>query len=81
MSEEILRGVCVGAGYFSRFQYEAWKRIPEVEIVANCNRSLEPAQQYAEEFGVPACDIFRTSVEPLTDAVIQLRTQVEESTE
>lgn len=48
-----MKGVCVGAGYFSRFQYEAWARIPEVEIVANCNRNLERAQAYAEEFGIP----------------------------
>ena len=48
-----MKGVCVGAGYFSRFQYEAWQRIPEVEIVANCNRNLERAQEYATEFGIP----------------------------
>jgi len=29
-----LRGVCVGAGYFSHFQYEAWRRIPEGEDAA-----------------------------------------------
>ena len=52
MSEQSLRGVCVGAGYFSRFQDEAWRRIPEVEIVANCNRSLERAETIASEFGV-----------------------------
>ena len=28
------RGVCIGAGYFSKFQYEAWNRIPEVRITA-----------------------------------------------
>ncbi len=33
------RGVCIGAGYFSKFQYEAWNRIPEVEITAMCNRN------------------------------------------
>jgi predicted dehydrogenase len=48
-----LRGVCIGAGYFSRFQYEAWSRMDEVEIVANCNRSLDKAQQMASEFGIP----------------------------
>jgi predicted dehydrogenase len=52
MSAAKLRGACVGAGYFSRFQYEAWARIPEVEIVANCNRNLERAQAYAQEFGI-----------------------------
>jgi predicted dehydrogenase len=48
-----LKGVCVGAGYFSRFQYEAWTRLPEVTIVANCNRSVEKAEAYAAEFGIP----------------------------
>ena len=47
------RGVIIGAGYFSRFQYEAWTRIPEVQIVANCNRSLEKAQAFATEFNIP----------------------------
>ena len=52
MSTANLKGVCVGAGYFSSFQYEAWTRIPEVEIVANCNRDLARAQEYADRFGI-----------------------------
>jgi predicted dehydrogenase len=47
-----LRGVCVGAGYFAKFQYEAWNRIPEVEISALCNRKQEKGQQIADEFGI-----------------------------
>lgn len=48
-----LRGVCLGAGYFSRFQYEAWSRIPEVEIVALCNRNLDRGREMAAQQGVP----------------------------
>lgn len=48
-----LRGVCVGAGYFSRYQYEAWGRIPDVEIVALANRSLVKARKVAAQFGIP----------------------------
>lgn len=48
-----LRGVCVGAGYFSRFQYEAWQRIPGVTIVALANRDRAKAQATATEFGIP----------------------------
>jgi len=48
-----LRGVCVGAGYFSRFQYEAWQRIPGVAIVALANRDLAKAQAAAAQFGIP----------------------------
>jgi predicted dehydrogenase len=47
-----LRGVCLGAGYFSRFQYEAWQRIPEVEIVAVVNRSLDKAREAAARHGI-----------------------------
>lgn len=47
-----LRGVCIGAGYFSRFQYEAWKRIPEVEIVAAANRDAARARGIATQFGI-----------------------------
>ncbi|MCH6257649.1 Gfo/Idh/MocA family oxidoreductase [Puniceicoccaceae bacterium K14] len=48
-----LRGVCVGAGYFSRFQYAAWKRIPEVAISAICNRNLEKAKALANQLRIP----------------------------
>ena len=47
-----LRGVCIGAGYFSHFQYEAWGRIPEVEIVAFANRDAERAEAIKSQFGV-----------------------------
>ncbi len=48
----ILNGVCVGAGYFAKFQYEAWGRIPEVKIKALCNRSLAKGKEIADEFGI-----------------------------
>ena len=35
MSKGALRGVGIGAGYFSRFQYEAWARIPEARSSAS----------------------------------------------
>ena len=48
-----LKGICVGAGYFSRFQYEAWTRIPEVEILAACNRNLDRAKEAAKTYSIP----------------------------
>jgi methylmalonyl-CoA epimerase len=48
-----LRGLCVGAGYFSQYQYEAWSRMPEVEILAVVNRSLERARETAARFNLP----------------------------
>lgn len=49
-----LRGVGIGAGYFSRFHYEAWSRIDEVSIAAICDLELEKARARAEEWDVPA---------------------------
>jgi predicted dehydrogenase len=47
-----LKGVCIGAGYFSTFQYEAWARIPEVEITAMCNRDAGRAKRIMDQFGI-----------------------------
>jgi predicted dehydrogenase len=48
-----LRGICIGAGYFSRFQYVAWQRLPAVEIVALANRSVDKARANAALYGIP----------------------------
>jgi predicted dehydrogenase len=48
-----LPGVALGAGYFSRFQYEAWTRIPEVRITALYNRTEAKARALMEPFGIP----------------------------
>ena len=47
-----LKVATVGTGYFSRFQYSAWARIPEVEMVAVCNRTIEPAQELANKYQI-----------------------------
>lgn len=39
-----LKGVCIGAGYFSQFHFRAWQRLENVEIVAVCDLDLEKAQ-------------------------------------
>jgi predicted dehydrogenase len=48
-----LRGVGIGAGYFAPFHYEAWTRIPEVEIAAVCDRSHARAREMAVAYGIP----------------------------
>ncbi len=50
---EHFRGVGIGAGYFSKYQYEAWSRMPDVEIVALCNRKVEKGKALMEEYGIP----------------------------
>ncbi|MCG8491680.1 MAG: Gfo/Idh/MocA family oxidoreductase [Sneathiellales bacterium] len=48
-----LRVATVGAGYFSRFQYSAWKRLEEVELIAVCNRTAKGAEEISSKFGIP----------------------------
>lgn len=47
-----IRVATVGTGYFSRFQYAAWDRISEVELVAICNRSRQSALEVAEQYSI-----------------------------
>ncbi len=49
---DILRVAVVGSGYFSKFHYEAWKRIPNVRMVALASRDPESAAARAEAFGI-----------------------------
>jgi predicted dehydrogenase/kynurenine formamidase len=46
-----LRGLCIGAGYFSQFHIDAWKRIPEAQIVAVCDLDPAKARQAATNLG------------------------------
>ena len=39
-----LKGLRIGAGYFSRFQYEAWTRHPRGGVAAICDRSEDKAR-------------------------------------
>jgi predicted dehydrogenase len=48
-----LRGVALGAGYFAPYQYEAWTRIPEVDITAMSTRSEAKATPLLATYGVP----------------------------
>jgi predicted dehydrogenase len=50
---EKLRVAVAGAGYFTQFQLDGWKRLPGVELAAICNRDQARARALAERFGVP----------------------------
>jgi predicted dehydrogenase len=55
-----LRGALYGCGMISEFHLRGWARIPEVEIVAIGNRTLERAEQRRSQFAPHArlyCDI------------------------
>lgn len=48
-----LKGICVGAGYFSRFHLDAWRRLEGVEIIAICDTNPTAAKAMAIEYDVP----------------------------
>ena len=48
-----LRVAALGAGYFSRFHYEAWSRLDTVELVAMADLSPERTAEVAQDYGVP----------------------------
>jgi len=48
-----MKGVGIGAGYFSRFQYEAWSRIPELSIEAICDLDEPKARAMMAQSGIP----------------------------
>jgi predicted dehydrogenase/kynurenine formamidase len=54
-----LRGLCIGAGYFSQFHFDAWRRMPEVEIVAVCDRDEAKARRAIEALpgAAPCTDV------------------------
>ena len=64
--KESIRVAAVGAGYFSRYQFEAWRRMPDVEFVGICNRTESKARVAATEFGVP--EVF-TDLDAMLDAL------------
>lgn len=48
-----LKGVAVGAGYFSQFHFDAWSRIEGVQLAAVCDLNCGLAVQAATQFGIP----------------------------
>lgn len=55
-----------GAGYFARFHYDGWARIPEAAVVANVDVDADKAQSAARQFNVQSTF---TSAEDMLDMV------------
>lgn len=47
-----LKGIAIGAGYFSDFHYEAWTRMESVKMLAICDLDIEKASQIAQKYSV-----------------------------
>ena len=48
-----LKGVVIGAGYFSRFHYQAWQDIPGVSITALSDLDPTRYRHVADQFNIP----------------------------
>ncbi|WP_339715230.1 Gfo/Idh/MocA family oxidoreductase [uncultured Kriegella sp.] len=46
-----LKGVCIGAGYFSQFHFEAWQRLENVDIVGVYDLVKERAESVVVKYG------------------------------
>lgn len=47
-----LKGVAIGAGYFSQFHFDAWSRLADVELSAVCDVNQETARHAVEKYGI-----------------------------
>ncbi|MEO1037837.1 MAG: Gfo/Idh/MocA family oxidoreductase [Pseudomonadota bacterium] len=47
------RGVAIGAGYFSQYHYDAWRRLPTAELVAACDLNAELVASVVDRFAIP----------------------------
>jgi len=53
-ADKVLRVAVIGTGYFSRFHYAAWQRMPDVELVGLLTIDPHEASHFKKEFGVEA---------------------------
>jgi predicted dehydrogenase len=71
----VFRGLCVGAGYFAQFHFDAWRRIEGAQIVGVCDRDLAKARRAADflgandafdDFGAALCAVSPDFVDIIT---------------
>lgn len=72
-----LRLATAGAGYFSQFHFDAWRRIAEVELVGVCNQTLGKAQAIVDTFGGQAFADFQQMLEEANPNLVDVITPPE----
>lgn len=76
--QETIRVAAAGAGYFSHIQFESWKRMPGVELVALCNRSQDRAREAAARWDIPQLfDDFDTMLDAVEPDLVDIITPEE----
>ncbi|MGQ7847902.1 Gfo/Idh/MocA family protein [Granulosicoccus sp. 3-233] len=66
-----IKVACLGAGYFSRFHYDAWRRIDEVELVGAADLAIDRAAST----GLPAFADLSSMLSSVTPDVLDIITK------
>lgn len=65
-----LRVAGLGAGYFSRFHYDAWKRIADVDLVAACDLDADKARAVGVRAFTDLGEMLRATAPDLLDVIV-----------
>jgi predicted dehydrogenase len=71
------KGALIGCGFFSQHHQEAWRRVPDVEIVAACDLSLERARAAAPRAYTSAEEMLKGEELDFVDIVTRSNTHLE----
>jgi predicted dehydrogenase len=71
-----VRGAIIGCGYFSQHHLAAWKRIPEVEIVAACDLEYDRARRFADRAYCSAEEMLRQETLDFVDIATRVDSHV-----
>lgn len=72
-----LTGGIIGCGYFARHHIEAWRRIPDVRIVAACDVDVSRARDFAEHVYARPDDMFANERLDFVDIVTRAESHFE----
>lgn len=72
-----LRLATAGAGYFSKFHFDAWNRIDEVELVGVCNQTIAKAQAVVDTYGGQAFSDFQLMLDEMRPNLVDIITPPE----
>ena len=71
-----LKGAIIGCGFFAERHIEAWRRIPEVEIVAAADPRLERAEKFAKRVYPSAGEMLDREQLDFVDIVTRVETHL-----
>ena len=74
---KIIKGALIGCGFFSQHHQEAWSRVPDAEIVAACDLSLERARAAAPRAYTSVEEMLKVEELDFVDVVTRSTTHLE----